>query len=339
LTVARYARENGYDCSGDNRDLAVPCRAWKMTPMGMHQYLEQGHQELKRVPDAELCSAYYALRDECQNTETGTYYPSLQQLCGTAFEREKDRREVRTLVKQNPPPEMQAWYEGARSRPCVWWLDNQLVARHALKSCLYCGVCTSQCPAAQYFEEYNPRTIVDVALARDEQRLIELLKSDVLWYCGQCGSCKTKCPRENNVMGLVSSLRLLSQLKGYHLASVRGRQQYAARHLWGANLWNRAFSLYFRNAKAASHPDFGPRYAHYWREVVEQMRRVGATPDARGDLGGKKVEPETLAQLRRCVQWGGTLVLWQQLEEHAAAQAAALGRTIDEYYEKVCSEG
>jgi heterodisulfide reductase subunit C1 len=310
-----------------------------MISMDVHEYPEQGHEELSRVPDAEISAAYYKLRDESRNTEAGTYYPNLQSLCGTAFEREKDRREVQRLAKQESPPEMQAWYEEARQRPCTWWLDNQLVARHALKSCLYCGVCTSQCPAAQYFEDYNPRIIVDVALARDEQRLVELLRSDVLWYCGQCGSCKAKCPRENNVMGLVSSLRFLSQLKGYHLASVRGRQQYAARHLWGANLWNRALSLYFRNAKAANHRDFGPRYARYWAEIVEQMRRVGSTPDAPGDLGGKKVEPETLAQLRRCVQWGGTLTLWQQLEERAAAQAAEWGLTIDEYYEKVCSEG
>jgi heterodisulfide reductase subunit C len=234
---------------------------------------------------------------------------------------------------------MQAWYDDARRQSCVWWLDHHIVARHALKSCLYCGVCTAQCPAAQYYDDYNPRTIVDVALSRDEERLVGLLQSDLLWYCGQCGSCKPKCPRENNIMGLISSLRFLSQLKGYHLASVRGRQQYAARHLWGANFWNRAFSLYFRNADAASHPDFGPRYARYWAEVEPQMRRLGATPDARGDLGGKKVNPETLSELRRCVQWGGTLVLWQQIEEHAMAHAASAGMTIDEYYDKVRTEG
>ena len=106
-----------------------------------------------------------------QLTEAGAYYPHVQQLYGTGFEREKDRREVSRLVQQDPPPEMQAWYDEARSQSCVWWLDHHLVARHALKSCLYCGVCTSQCPAAQYYEDYNPRTIVDVALSRDEAQL------------------------------------------------------------------------------------------------------------------------------------------------------------------------
>ncbi len=307
--------------------------------MSTHPYLGQGHEELRQVSDAEITSVYRALRDECQATGAGTCYPNLQRLCGTAFEREKDRREVRSLMNQSPLPEMQAWYEEARRKSCVWWIDNHLLARHSLKSCLYCGVCTSQCPAAHYYEDYNPRTIVDVALSRDEPRLIELLKSDILWYCGQCASCKTRCPRENDVMRLVSSLRVLSQLKGYHQASVRGRQQYAARYLWGANLWNRAMSLYFRNAGAAGHPDFGPRYARYWSAVEEQMRRVGATPDADGDFGGKKIRPETLAELRRCLQWGGTLSLWQQLEEHATTQAAEMGLTLDKYHDKVRSEG
>jgi heterodisulfide reductase subunit C len=308
--------------------------------MDVHEeYLAQGHEELKHVSDDELCFTYNTLRDECEATEAGTYYPNIQRLCGTRFEREKDRREVERAVRQDPPPEMQAWYDNARQQSCGWWLDHHIVARHALKSCLYCGVCTAQCPAAQYYEDYNPRTIVDVALSRDEGRLVELLQSDLLWYCGQCGSCKPKCPRENNIMGLITSLRCLSQLKGHHLASVRGRQQYAARHLWGANFWNRACTLYFRNADAASHPDFGPRYARHWAEVEPQMRRLGATPDARGDLGGKKVNPETLAELRRCVAWGGTLVLWHAVEEHAMAQAESMDLSIDEYYDKVRTEG
>lgn len=307
--------------------------------MATPQYPQQGQEELQHVSDAELCGTYDTLRDESTPTEAGTRYPNVQRLYGTAFEREKDRREVRAAVQQHAVPEMQAWYEAARHRSCVWWLDNHLVARHALKSCLYCGVCTSLCPAAKFYEDYNPRAIVDAALSRDEQRIIELLKSEVLWYCGQCGSCKTQCSRENNVMGLVSSLRLLSQLKGYHTASIRGRQQYAARHLWGANFWNRACSLYFRNAAAEAHPDFGPRFARYRAEVDEQMRRVGAHPDSDGIFGGKKVPPETLDELRRCVQSGGTLVLWQQLEDHAAAQAAGMGLTLDEYYQQVRTEG
>ncbi len=305
----------------------------KMLPSDL---LSKKHEELDIIPISELVTAYESLRDE--ESSAGDAYPNIRYLYGTSLEREKDRREARVLA-DNCDAEMQEWYEKARNEPCTWWLKNHLVAKHALKSCIACGVCTSQCPAAQYFPEYNPRTIVDAALSESEERLVELLKSDILWYCGQCGSCKPKCSRENNLMGLISSLRFLAQLKGYHLCSVRGRQQYAARHLWGGNLWNRACSLYFRNVDAGNHPDFGPRYAKYHSEVDQQMTRLGASPDASGRFGGRKVPPETLAELRSCVAEGGTLVLWNELEKRASEDAKRDGLSIEEYYDRVRREG
>ena len=140
-------------------------------------------------------------------------------------------------------------------------------------------------------------------------------------------------------MGLVSSLRFLAQLKGFHLRSMRGRQQYAGRHLWGGNLWNRACSLYFRNVAPETHPDFGPRHAAFYRAADAEMARLGAHPDSSGFLGGRKVSPQTVDELRRCIAWGGTLVLWARLEEHAREDAKSVGLSIDEYHERVRSEG
>ncbi len=302
------------------------------------ELLTKEQTELASLPDEELVAAYESLRDESDSSGEGPSYPNIRRLYGTALEREKDRRQVRSYAEKSPS-EMQEWYEMARTQPCTWWVKNHLVARHAFNSCIACGVCTAGCPAAQYYEDYNPRVIVDVVLSGDEERLVELLKSEALWYCGQCGSCKPKCSRENNLMGLISSLRFLAQLKGYHLCSVRGRQQYAARHLWGGNLWNRACSLYFRNVVAENHPDFGPRYEKYHSEIEGQMVRLGASPDSPGQFGGRKVPPETLEELRSCVACGGTLALWNRLEESALEDAQKMGLSIDEYCNRVGSEG
>ncbi|MGO9404900.1 MAG: 4Fe-4S dicluster domain-containing protein [Terriglobales bacterium] len=298
--------------------------------------LSKGHEELRDIPDDKLVTAYESMRDD--EFAADHTYPNLRRLYGTSLEREKDRREIRQRA-ENCDAEMQEWYEKARNEPCTWWLQNHLVAKHALKSCIACGVCTAQCPAAQYYPEYNPRTIVDAVLSKSEDRLVELLKSDVLWYCGQCGSCKPKCSRENNLMGLISSLRFLAQLKGYHLHSVRGRQQYAMRHLCGGNLWNRGCSLYFRNVTAEGHPDFGPRYAKYQSEAEGQMVRLGANPDRPGHFGGRKLSPQTLAEFRSCLAAGGTLVLWNQLEECASEDARESGVSIEEYHDRVHREG
>jgi heterodisulfide reductase subunit C len=200
-------------------------------------------------------------------------------------------------------------------------------------------MCTSVCPAAEHYEEYDPRLIVDAALSGDEGRLVDLLKSDLLWFCSQCGSCTGRCPRENDVMTLITSLRLLAQLKGYHVYSVRGRQQYAGRHLWGANLWNRAVSLYFRDPVPEDWPDFGPRYARAFAEREEQWLRVGASPDMDGQFAGRKVDPATLEELRACIRMGGALFLWDRIEQHGAAHASELGLDLDEYYLKVSTEG
>jgi heterodisulfide reductase subunit C len=305
----------------------------KMLPSDL---LSKKHEELDLIPDSELVTAYEQLRDE--ESSAGDAYPNIRYLYGTSLEREKDRREIRAQA-ESCETEMQQWYEKARNEPCTWWLKNHLVAKHALKSCLACGVCTAQCPAAQYYPEYNPRIILDTALSDNEQRLVELLKSDVLWYCGQCSSCKPLCPLGNNLMGLISSLRFLAQLKGYHLHSVRGRQQYAMRHLCGGNLWNRACSLYFRNVTAEGHPDFGPRHAKYQSDAEGQMVRLGANPDRPGHFGGRKLSPQTLAEFRSCLASGGTLVLWNQLEECASEDAGASGISIDEYHDRVHREG
>jgi quinone-modifying oxidoreductase subunit QmoC len=308
-------------------------------PVTPEDLLGLGHKELAAYTDEEIATAYYALRDEVEPRGEGSYYPNLKRLAGSAFEREKDRREVKALLGEPDKTEWQVWYEKAAEQSCTWWVENDLVARHALTTCLSCGMCTSVCPAAEHFEEYDPRCIVDVALSGDEDRLVELLKSDIIWYCAQCGSCNSRCPEENDIMGLVASLRTLAQLKGYHVESVRGRQQYAGRHLWAANLWNRAFSLYFRNADPAAHPDFGPRFARWQAELEEQFMRVGGQPDMDGTFAGRKVTPETLAELRSCIRAGGALSLWGKIDEHAEADAARRGLDLDQYYDKVRSEG
>ena len=300
---------------------------------------EQKREELEGLPDDVLAKTYYELRDAAIDDAGTRRYPNLARLHGSALEREKDRREVRALAAEAAPPEIQRWYEVAARQPCTAWLEQHLTARHSLESCMSCGVCTARCPAARFYDDYNPRHIVDVALSGDEERILQLLREDTLWLCAQCGSCKAYCPRGNSIMGLVSSLRLLAQVKKLHAASARGRQQYAARHLWGGNFWNRGLSMHFRNVTPETHPDFGPRYARYRRDCEQHMERLGAHPDRDGWFAGRKLASETLAELRECVRWGGTLFVWDQLEETAAEQAAADGLDIDDYLEKVRTSG
>ncbi|HPW37467.1 MAG TPA: 4Fe-4S dicluster domain-containing protein [Syntrophorhabdus sp.] len=296
-------------------------------------------KQLENLSDKEIIDLYYTMRDEKEKWEERNFYPNIKILYGTPFEREKDRREQRIWAeKSQGTDEVAQWYRDAREKTCVWWVENHIIARHSLHSCMSCGACSALCPAAELYE-FSPRVIMETIQSKEEDAITELLKSDTIWYCHQCGSCKPKCPRENNPFGMVSSLRQLSQIKGYHVHSIRGRQQYVARHLWGGNLWNRACSLYFRNIEKDTHRDFGPRFEAYTRAREEFFAHVGACPDTDGILSGRKVHPDTLDEVRRLWQKGGALYMWDLIEEAAQKQAEQWGMTIDEYHDKVRSEG
>lgn len=293
---------------------------------------------LEGLSDEEIISQYYELRDQKTVWGGGYYYPNIKKLFMTPFEREKDRREIAIWEEKYTSSEAAEWYQEARSRSCVWWLENHIVTKHAFHSCMNCGLCTAVCPAAE-FNDYNPRKIMETIQRKDEGEVVALLKADTIWFCAQCGSCKTRCPRGNNPFGVISSLRQLSQMKGYHTSSIRGRQQYAGRHLWGGNYWNRGWSLYFGNPQVETHLDFGPRFARYFQNKEEIYRRVGGCPDMDGSMPGRKVPPETLHQLRRCFQVGGALYLWSQIEKYAREQAREWNMDIDDYLYKVQHEG
>jgi hypothetical protein len=69
------------------------------------------------------------------------------------------------------------------------------------------------------------------------------------------------------------------------------------------------------------------------------MVRLRAHPDRDDEYGGQKIDPRTLAQVRGCVRQGGTLALWNRLEDWAAVQARHMGLDLEAYHDKVRREG
>ena len=84
----------------------------------------------------------------------------------------------------------------------------------ALKACMNCGICTAICPAAEFYQ-YDPRRICDIVQRKDENEIEALLRSDMIWYCGQCLSCKTRCPRQNVPAEVILVLRQVAIKLGY----------------------------------------------------------------------------------------------------------------------------
>lgn len=288
---------------------------------------------------SKVIEKYYLGRDLYKIINGKKYFYNLKNLYFTLFEREKDRKEIEILYNSiKEKNEIQLWYEEAKNKSCAWWIENHIIAKNSLNSCMNCGMCTSVCPAAEIYE-FTPRIVMEIIIKKDEEEMQELLKSDFIWYCFQCGSCKTKCPRNNSPFGLISSLRQLSQLKGFHIYSVRGRQQYYARYLWGSNLWNRGCTIYFRNPTPENHKDFGERYKEVYRNYEEIFKQVNANPDMEGPYAGRKIDPETLEELRKLWIESGVLFFWKTIDEYAEKQATEWGLKIEEYLIKVSEEG
>ncbi|MFN8135442.1 MAG: 4Fe-4S dicluster domain-containing protein [Bacteroidales bacterium] len=84
----------------------------------------------------------------------------------------------------------------------------------SLKACINCGTCTAICPAAEFYN-YDPRVIATTVQSQDDDKIRELMSGDAIWYCGECMSCKTRCPRGNAPGLLIIALR--SALSGFGL--------------------------------------------------------------------------------------------------------------------------
>ena len=61
--------------------------------------------------------------------------------------------------------------------------------KEGLTACMNCGICTGVCPAAEFYN-YDPRQIVNMVQTKDDDAIEKLLKSDTIWYCGECMSCR-----------------------------------------------------------------------------------------------------------------------------------------------------
>ena len=122
-----------------------------------------------------------------------------------------------------------------------FYADPRIVEN--LNACINCGVCTALCPAADYYD-YEPRYVERVVLSHDPVALEELMSSDYIWYCGQCMSCKARCPRENAPGVVISALRYWSQKTGLFAKSKMGRNQVIIKQTIGQNLYDFGYCSY-----------------------------------------------------------------------------------------------
>ncbi|HNR13625.1 MAG TPA: 4Fe-4S dicluster domain-containing protein [Thermodesulfobacteriota bacterium] len=196
--------------------------------------------------------------------------------------------------------------------------------REGLKACINCGTCTAICPAAEFYD-YDPRVIVSTVQTKDDDAIKGLLKSDTIWYCGECMSCKTRCPRGNAPGLVVIALRSLAQETGYFVQSEKGRQQLAIKRTIGEWILNHGYCLYLENIGTDLHPELGPIWDWQQRNWVAVMERLGAQYQVEGQGCLRKIPDDTLQELRKIFEITGGWSRFEAVEEHSRHIALEMG--------------
>jgi heterodisulfide reductase subunit C len=209
-----------------------------------------------------------------------------------------------------------------------------------LHSCMNCGVCSAICPAAEFYH-YDPRVICHTVQTQDENAIEELLRSETIWYCGQCMSCKTRCPQNNTPGFVIMALRKLSQELGYFTESEKGRQQFAIKRVIGSNILQNGYCVHPDIVNPISHPEQGPVWEWIFTNTSEVMEKMGANYKQDGPGILRNIPQEDMAELNRIFEVTGGKKMFETIEKHTAKKAEELGMELppegiqNEYFEMV----
>lgn len=203
-------------------------------------------------------------------------------------------------------------------------LSNDIRFVEGLKSCMNCGICTAICPAAEFYD-YDPRIIAGIVQSKDEKRIEELLKSETIWYCGECMSCKTRCPRGNTPGLIIMALRSLSQELGFFTESEKGRQQLAIKRTVGENVVYKGYCVLPESLIPELHPELGPVGEWIYENSEEVYERVGANYKRDGEGALRKIPQESMDEIYRIFEITGGFDRFDKIEHFSKIKAESMG--------------
>ncbi len=182
----------------------------------------------------------------------------------------------------------------------------------ALKACMNCGMCTAVCPAAEFYD-YDPRRICDTVQRGDESTIENLLRTDTIWYCGQCMSCKPRCPRNNAPGEIINILRKISQELGYFKESEKGRQQVDLMTGIEQNILDIGYCVHPDKVNPTMHIEQGPIWKWYRDNIEEIAPKLGANYHGEGPGALRNIPHEDMDEIHRIFELTGGMELREQV--------------------------
>jgi heterodisulfide reductase subunit C len=216
-------------------------------------------------------------------------------------------------------------------------LKQDIRFEEGLNACINCGTCTAICPAAEFYD-YDPRNIT-IAVQRKDDAVIEaLLKSDIIWYCGECMSCKTRCPRGNTPGLIIMALRALSQELGYFVESEKGRQQLALKRMIGETVLKMGYCVHTSHMNTQLFPEQGPVWDWVSQNRKEVYNRLGANYDGLGPGALRKIPKASLDEIAAIFDETGATKRFENIENYSEDKAGQMNLEFNsgmscEYFE------
>ena len=202
-------------------------------------------------------------------------------------------------------------------------LEKDVRYLEGLKSCFNCGVCTAICPAAEV-SDYDPRQILNIVQEKDETALEELLKSDSIWRCGECLSCKTRCPRGNTPCYVIQALRALSIETGLFIESHQGRKQLALKRTVGEHILKYGYCVFIDEVDNEMYPEQGPVWEWLRQNRESLLERLGTSYNKEQSGTLRKISQESLNDLKKIFDETGASRRFEKIEKYSAAKAKEL---------------
>jgi heterodisulfide reductase subunit C len=193
-----------------------------------------------------------------------------------------------------------------------------------LKACINCGTCTAICPAAEFYT-YDPRVIATTVQTQDDDKICELLSTDEIWYCGECMSCKTRCPRGNAPGLLIMALRGLSQDMGFFTESEKGRQQLALKRIIGDQILSSGYCVRPDMVDPELHPEQGPVWEWEYKNLGPVLDKLGANYNGEGAGALRKISENDLDELKRIFEVTGGKDRYDSIESFSKRKAEDMG--------------
>jgi heterodisulfide reductase subunit C len=220
-------------------------------------------------------------------------------------------------------------------------LEKDLRFIEGLYSCFNCGVCTAVCPAAEV-SDYDPRVVMDTVQTRDESELEKLLKSDTIWRCGECLSCKTRCPRGNTPCYIIQALRALSIETGLFTESKEGRKQLAIKRTVGEHILKYGYCVYIDEVDNKMYPEQGPIWEWLRSNRESLLERLGTSYNKEQSGTLRNISKESLEDLKNIFDETGATRRFEKIEKYSSAKAKELNIDFtegkDDYFNYLYNE-